>query len=276
MSDADLRFEKLNYNSYLKIPELLDLQNLLSEPAHHDEMFFIIIHQATELWFKEMMHDTGLLVRSLRENSISRALKALRRNVAIMDLLCKQINLLSTLTPVEFAGFRDLLKPASGFQSLQFRQLEYTYGLREEFFLQFFQKEPEYVSKLEAIRKTPSVYDEILHCLAANSFAVPEKVLKRDVSKNYEEQEELVALFTEIYENPKDNYHWVLFFESLLDFDEKIALWRQTHILMVARTIGHKQGTGGSSGIEFLQKRATARFFPELWTMRTHIGGDYA
>lgn len=275
MSNENLRFEKLNYNSYLKIPELLDLQKQLSDPPHHDEMFFIIIHQATELWFKEMMHDTELLVKSLRDNSISRALKALRRNVGIMDLLCKQINLLSTLTPVEFAGFRDMLRPASGFQSLQFRQMEFTYGLREQFFLKFFKSEPEYVQKLEGILKQPSVYDEVLKCLHANGYKVPEALLKRDVSEQWQHSDELAELFKEIYESPKENYHWVLFFESLLDFDEKIALWRQTHILMVARTIGAQEGTGGSSGIEFLQKRATARFFPELWTMRTLCGGKY-
>src|SRR3989344_2427802 len=126
MSDyKNLELKDLNYNSYLKIPELLSLQKQLSEPPHHDEMFFIIIHQTAELWFKEILHETDALINAFREGSVSRAIKVLRRTTAIMDLIVKQFNLLSTLTPVEFAGFRDKLRPASGFQSLQFRTMEY-------------------------------------------------------------------------------------------------------------------------------------------------------
>ncbi|RZA08412.1 MAG: tryptophan 2,3-dioxygenase, partial [Proteobacteria bacterium] len=133
----NLELKPLNYNSYLKVPELLSLQQELSSPAHHDEMFFIIIHQASELWFKQIRHETAGLIQDLRAGSVSRALKKLRRTVGIMDLMVQQINLLNTLTPVEFAGFRDALRPASGFQSIQFRVIEFVYGIREEFFLQF-------------------------------------------------------------------------------------------------------------------------------------------
>lgn len=266
---------ELNYNSYLKVPELLNLQHLLSEPPHHDEMFFIIIHQAAELWFKLMRHETAAMVEDFRAGSVSRALKKLRRLVAIMDLMVKQINLLNTLTPVEFAGFRDKLNPASGFQSIQFRVIEFTYGIRESFFLKFFEKEPAKKAELESILAQPSVYDEFLRALDKAGYKMPGDVLNRDLSQPWSENQDVAAVLKTVYENPKENYHWVLLFETMLDFDEKFANWRHVHMLMVARTIGMKQGTGGSSGYKFLAGRAEYRFFPELWSVRTKLGVEY-
>lgn len=276
MSEMEkLELKELNYNSYLKIPELLSLQKELSSPPHHDEMFFIVIHQAAELWFKLMRHETAALIQDFRDGSVSRALKKLRRLVSVMDLMVKQINLLNTLTPVEFAGFRENLRPASGFQSIQFRMIEFVYGIREDFFLKFFEKEPEKKAELEKIRNAPSVYDEFVRVLAKAGYPVPKELLGRDVSKPWAESQELVATLKSIYESPKDDYHWVLLCETMLDFDEKFALWRSTHMLMIARTIGMKSGTGGSSGYNFLAGRAPLRFFPELWSLRTEVGGTY-
>jgi tryptophan 2,3-dioxygenase len=187
----------------------------------------------------------------------------------------KQINLLNTLTPVEFAGFREKLNPASGFQSIQFRMIEFTYGIREDFFLNFFKKEPEKLKELEAILKLPSVYDEFVRALDRAGYKVPAELLNRDVSKPWQENAGLVQTLKTVYENPQDNYHWVLLFETMLDFDEKFAVWRSVHMLMVARTIGMKKGTGGSSGYNFLAQRAPYRFFPELWSVRTELGGSY-
>lgn len=271
----NLELKELNYNSYLKVPELIALQHELSNPPHHDEMFFIIIHQAAELWFKLMLHETEALVQDFRAGSVSRALKVFRRLTGVMELHIKQINLLSTLTPVEFAGFREHLRPASGFQSVQFRKMEFAYGLREEFFLKFFEKQPEVVKEFEAIRKAPSVYDEFVQCLAKAGYKLPQKLLQRDFSKMWEESPELLEVLEEIYSNPKDNYHWVLLFETMLDFDEKLSIWRHTHMLMVARTIGMKSGTGGSSGYNFLKGRSEFKLFPELWVVRTKIGPAY-
>lgn len=272
----NLELKELNYNTYLKVPELLSLQQQLSDPPHHDEMFFIIIHQAAELWFKLMRHETDALVKDFRAGSVSRALKKLRRVVGTMDLMVKQINMLNTLTPVEFAGFRDSLRPASGFQSIQFRMIEFLYGIREPFFLQFFDKDPEKKAELEKIRHLPSVYDEFVRALAAAGYAVPEKLLNRDVSSAWVESPELLAVIKGIYEKPQDNYHWVLLFETMLDFDEKFAVWRSVHMLMVARTIGIKtMGTGGSAGYKFLAGRAEFRFFPELWSVRSEVGSGY-
>ena len=279
-----LKFEKLNYNSYLKVPELLSLQHLISDGPHHDEMFFIIIHQASELWFKSLLHETGLLVSAFREGSVSRALKVLKRMSAILELLTRQITLLGTLTPVEFAGFRDKLNPASGFQSAQFRMLEFTFGLRDPFYIRYFESMPEVSRRLGEILHSPGVYDEFLSCLAHAGFKVPPDILKGGAStvtgrepgrdSPRKPHEGLTRLFKEIYESPRDNFHWVLLFEALLDFDSHMAGWRHHHIQSVSRTIGAKSGTGGSSGVAFLQGRAALRFFPELWEVRTIIGGS--
>ena len=269
----NLVLKKLNYNSYLKIPDLLELQQPISDPVHHDEMFFIIIHQAAELWFKNIMHEVEKVVDGFREPMISRALKGFKRVTAITDLLVKQINLLSTLTPVEFAGFRDNLNPASGFQSFQFRKMEYLFGVRDAFFLKFFESMPERVAELEEIRNQPTVYDEFWKCLKETAKVdLPDSFLQRDCTKNHELNEDLVQVILNIYENPGENYHFCLLFEAMLDFDEKFSLFRSTHMLMVERTIGHKKGTGGSAGYKFLQSRAHLKFFPELWDVRNHIG----
>jgi len=271
----DLVLEELNYNSYLQIPELLSLQKEISRPKHHDEMFFIIIHQTAELWFKLVLHETETLVESFRHRVVSRALKALKRITRIMNLQVQQIRLLSTLTPVEFAGFRNFLRPASGFQSAQFRTIEFTYGVRNPFFIRFFDTEPKVADRLRAIMKEPSVYDECLRCLDADGHPVPKAVLERDPSAPWEIDSELVRVIQDVYEKPKEHYHWVLLFESMLDLDEAFELWRKTHVVMVNRTIGKKTGTGGSAGMDFLKSRENTKSFPELWEVRNLIGGGY-
>ena len=268
-----LRLEPLNYNSYLKVPQLLDLQCELANPPHHDEMFFIVIHQTAELWFKELLHETSLLTLAFKKGEVSRVLKVLKRNIAIMDLLRKQINLLSTLTPYEFAGFRDNLMPASGFQSIQFRQFEFAYGLRDSFYLKFFAEEPEKMESLKALQATPSINDLFLQCLNAAGFEIPSSVLSRDVTETYLGNDEVSETLAKIFkQNDSKNYHWVLLLEALADFDEKVILWRKYHTTMVARTIGTKKGTGGSSGYDFLEKTEKSRFFPDIWKLRNKIG----
>lgn len=271
----DLVLEDLNYNSYLKIPDLLSLQQQVSYPPHHDEMFFIIIHQTAELWFKLALHETSTLVDAFRSGIISRALKTMKRIQAIMNLQVQQIRLLSTLTPVEFAGFRDLLRPASGFQSAQFREVEFTYGVRNPFFLKFFDKLPKVKDRLTEIMNKPSVYDEVWMSLQKAGCPVPDEVLNRDYATPWQTSQALTELVRELYENPKDHYHWVLLFESMMDLDENLCLWRKTHAVMVARTIGSKAGTGGSTGFNFLTSRENLHCFPELWEVRNLIGGNY-
>jgi tryptophan 2,3-dioxygenase len=266
----------LSYGGYLKVPELLDLQHQISgDPPHHDELFFIIIHQTYELWFKECLHEGDFLVTHLREGSVSRALKVLKRLNAIMDLLVGQIRLLATLTPVEFAAFRDRLKPASGFQSVQFRELEFFFGWKDPSFLKQFAGDPESLARLERRYAAPSVYDEFIRCFHRAGYPVDQALLARDVTRPPALDASLLAQIKRVYEEPHENYHWVLMFEALLDFDTLFNLWRTTHVAMVARTIGQKPGTGGTSGVQFLKTREHLPFFPELWAVRSEIGGAY-
>ncbi|MEO7995116.1 MAG: tryptophan 2,3-dioxygenase family protein [bacterium] len=272
-----LRLKSLDYESYLKVPDLLGLQQPLSDPAHHDELFFIVIHQAFELWFLEMLHETDLLSQYLYEGTVSRAIKVLKRLSAIMELLVPQIGLLATLTPVEFGGFRNHLKPASGFQSVQYRQLEFAWGNKDAFFLQFFAERPGAKDALEARLTAPSVYHAYWTALRNAGYQVPDVMLERSLSPaghalpRVTADPAAVQFLKELYEHPGTEFHWVLLSEALLDFDMLVAQWRRTHQLMVDRTIGGKTGTGGSSGADFLKSRMDVRFFPELWAVRGQI-----
>ena len=239
----DLVLKELNYDSYLQIDALLSLQRQISDPPHHDEMFFIIIHQTAELWFKEILHETETLINSFREGVVSKSLKTLKRIQAVMNLQVQQIRLLATLTPVEFSGFRNYLRPASGFQSAQYRIMEFTYGIRDPFFLQFFKRLPRVAERLQAIQSLPSVYDECLRCLHNDGHKVPVDILKRDFTSTRVPSPAVVQVIKDVYENPKEHYHWVLLFEAMIDLDEAMTLWRKTHAVMVARTIGAKSGT---------------------------------
>lgn len=269
LDDYDrLKLEELNYNSYLKVPELTSLQHLRSEPLHHDEMFFIVIHQSFELWFKEMLHEVGLLVTALEADEVARTLKVLKRIQGILTCLTQQIQLLGTLTPDEFAGFREALGTGSGFQSVQFREMEFACGQRDPWFFQFFEERPEEKARLEARFNSPSLYDHFLRAMARNGYAVPESVLGRDLNTTHELNQGLVEVFRGLYQDPGKDYHWVLACEALLDLDTEWSSFRSAHILMVSRTIGGKKGTGGSSGVPFLESRLKLRFFPELWEVR--------
>ncbi len=263
-----IRYEELNYGSYLKIPDLLSLQRPLSNPVHPDELFFIIIHQSFELWFRLSLHETNRLVEHLRAGAVSRALKVVKRMNAIVLAMSDQIQLLSTLTPAEFAGFRERLGTGSGFQSLQYRELEFAWGIQDQRFLKFFQSEPESVARLQARLDHPSVRVEFFRAMDAAGFPVPAPVLAGEVSGV---DPELIQTLKTIYENAEDNYHWVLMCEAMLDFDTYFSKFRAVHILMVSRTIGGQKGTGGSSGKAFLESRLPLRFIPELWEVRNAI-----
>ena len=269
LADYDrLKLEELNYNSYLKVPELTALQQLRSNPMHHDEMFFIVIHQSFELWFKEALHEVGLMVNFLNHDDVARSLKVLKRVQAIITCLTQQIQLLGTLTPDEFAGFREALGTGSGFQSVQFREMEFACGQRDPWFFQFFEGRPEELARFRARFEAPSLYDCFLHAMARGGYPVPEKVLQRELSETHQMNDELVGVFRELYQDAKTEYHWVLACEALLDLDTMWSIFRAAHILMVSRTIGGKKGTGGSSGVPFLESRLPLRFFPELWEVR--------
>lgn len=260
----------VTYQSYLKIDELLNLQHLLSE--HHDEMLFILIHQVYELWFKCLLHELQAFITCLEQDNLPRALKVLKRMITVQKVLVNQIDVLETMTPTEFAEFRDNLRPASGFQSLQFRELEFKLGAKQPRYLMMFASIPEAQSRLQACMDGPTAYDYLLKSMARQGYEVPESVLKRDTKVLYESHPEVLACFEKLYKDPQQDYQLYQLCEALLDIDEHFSLWRYRHVKMVERTIGSKAGTGGSSGAQYLRSTLDIRFFPELWEVRAKIG----
>jgi tryptophan 2,3-dioxygenase len=254
----------LSYGSYLKIDELLALQQPLSRPAHHDEMLFIVIHQVYELWFKQLLHEIDAAMLALDRDDLLRAGKAFRRIHAIQRLLEQQVDILETMTPQEFNQFRDHLNPASGFQSVQFRELEFACGLRRTEILQWLELDEAHRARLERRLREPSLYDHAKALLARRGFATGSS-------------DELIESYRQIYSDEGRYYDLHLLLEELIEFDERFLLWRGRHVRMVERMIGNKRGTGGSSGAEYLSRTLDQRFFPELWAVRTQLGtGAYA
>lgn len=262
----------VSYSSYLKVQELLSLQERLSEPAEHDEMLFIIIHQVYELWFKQILHEMDLAESDLDHDKPFAALKTLKRITVIQSILTDQVSVLETMTPNDFNRFRERLNPASGFQSWQFRLVEYRMGLKDGAFLRFYKAQPNAITAMEAARDKPSFYDHVLKYLARKGFAIPKEVLNRDVSLYYEANEGVTDALADIYRNNEKHYDTYVMLEALMDLDQQFTLWRYRHVAMVERMIGNRVGTGGSSGTKYLSSTLTKRFFPELWDLRSKLG----
>lgn len=254
--------QQLSYGSYLQIDELLSLQRPLSSPEHHDEMLFIIIHQVYELWFKQLLHEAAAVLRGLDRDELPQVGKHFRRIHAIQRLLEQQIDVLETMTPQEFNSFRDNLNPASGFQSIQFRELEFICGLRRTETLQYIQTSDAQRERLERHLTQPSLYDKVKALLRRRGFAS-------------ETHDDLLQTYKTIYEKPDAQYDLYMLLEDLIEFDERLLLWRGRHVRMVERMIGAKKGTGGSLGAAYLAKTLEYRLFPELWEVRTLLGGAW-
>ena len=254
--------QQLSYGSYLQVDELLGLQRRLSSPEHHDEMLFIIIHQVYELWFKQLLHEMGAVMRALDGDELLPVAKHFRRIHTIQRLLEQQIDVLETMTPQEFNAFRDNLNPARGFQSIQFRELEFLCGIRRTETLKYIQTNDEQRARLERRLQEPSLYDKVKAVLRRRGFAAAT-------------HEELLATYKAIYEAPEADYDLYLLLEDLIEFDERFLLWRGRHVRMVERMIGAKKGTGGSLGAAYLARTLEHRFFPELWEVRTMLGGSW-
>ncbi len=262
--------QAIDYESYLKVPELLSLQQLLSQ--HHDETLFILIHQVHELWFKEILHELNEVVRCFNADDIQRSVKVLHRILTVQKVLVAQIDVLETMTPIEFAAFRDHLRPASGFQSVQFREIEFFSGLKNHYFLKAFANQPNALERLEAHLAAPTLYDHFIRLLARRGFEIPQDVLERDVKEPYQSHEKVLHAIETIYQNTQRYFDLYTLCEALLSFDENFSFWRFRHLKMVERTIGMKTGTGGSSGAKYLASTIEGRFFPELWEVRNLIG----
>jgi tryptophan 2,3-dioxygenase len=250
---------ELTYGSYLKVDELLSLQQPLSDPPHHDELLFIVIHQVYELWFRQLLHEIEAAMRNLTAVDLLKVGKNFRRIHAIQRLLEQQVDVLETMTPQDFNAFREHLNPASGFQSAQFREIEFLCGLQKTGYLKFLEPTSLERERLERRLAEPSIYDVLKAALAARGFAVGTGP-------------ELLATFLTIYQNEERYYDLYLLLEDCIEFDERFLLWRGRHVRMVERMIGMKPGTGGSLGARYLHTTLEKRFFPELWEVRTILG----
>lgn len=263
--------DRMDYAGYLYVDAMLELQKPLSSPEHHDEMLFIIQHQTSELWMKLIIHELSAAIEFLRENALEPCFKILARIKNIQRILFEQWAVLETLTPTEYMEFRDVLGNASGFQSYQYRMIEFLLGNKDRQAVSVFRHKPEIHAQLTAALEAPSIYDEFLRHLHRKGMAVPKEAIERDWSESRDLDEGVVAVFAVIYQNPE--LHWDAYemAEKLVDVEEHFALWRFRHMKTVERIIGHKTGTGGSSGVSFLRKAIDIRLFPELWQVRTHI-----
>ncbi len=264
--------DRMSYGGYLDLGTLLAAQRPLSDPEHHDELLFIIQHQTTELWLKLVLHELSAACRLLREDQLAPALKCVARVKHIQKTLTEQWSVLATLTPAEYAQFRGVLGNASGFQSAQYRAVEFTLGNKNAAMLQVFAADPQASELIEGALRAPSLYDEFLRMLARSGYPIPAAVLERDVTQAWTFTPELVPIFAGIYADPQA--HWAAYetCEELVDLEDNFQLWRFRHLKTVERIIGHKSGTGGSSGASFLQRALSLTFFPELFAMRTELG----
>lgn len=267
----------VTYNRYLKVQELLTLQNPLSEPMQHDETLFIIIHQVYELWFKQILHELSAAERAVQEGQLMAVLRIARRITTIQSVLIHQVDVLETMTPVDFNRFREKLNPASGFQSYQFRELEFRLGAKNQEYFKFYRTEPAARAILESALPKPTLYDYLLRLMASRGLPMPQAVLERDVTLPYESSEPVLAAILKVYQAADRYYDLYSTLEALIDMDEGLLLWRQRHVVMVERMIGSRKGTGGSSGVKYLSATLARRFFPEIWEARNWLGGgDYS
>lgn len=255
----------LTYSTYLKIDELLRLQEPRSNGPEHDELLFIVIHQTYELWFTSILHELAR-AQSLLENGDSfAALATLGRIRTILKVLVSQVDILETMTPLQFNSFRDRLDQASGFQSGQFREIEAVFGRRDESILSSFEEGSEFHRRISSAMNRRSLWDSLLQYLNSRSHAIPRHFLDRNVTSPYEPSDEITAIVVNAYRTDQEAS---LVLERLLDLDEGLQEWRYRHVKMVERTIGTKPGTGGSAGAQYLASTLFRPVFPDLWRAR--------
>jgi tryptophan 2,3-dioxygenase len=252
---------QLTYNEYLKVPELLKQQRCLSDPPSHDELQFIIVHQAYELWFKLMLFEIDSIKEAMNRSDVRTATWLFRRVNAIARLLIDQIHILESMSPLDFLEFRGKLNPASGFQSVQFRELEFVSNLKDANIMTHLKSDPESLAKLQKRFDEPTLWDAFLELLQKNGFQIP-------ADRN---SVELAKELSRLHKESQKYYELFLLAEEMMAFDEHIGLWRHHHVRMVERMIGNKMGTGGSQGVKYLTSTLTKKCFPELWDARTYL-----
>jgi len=265
----------LSYNKYLRVPELIELQSCRSSPAQHDELLFITVHQAYELWFKQILHEIDAAIALMKEDRALEAAQAMRRVVEIEKLLIAQIHILETMTPLRFLGFRDELNPASGFQSMQFREIEFSSGLKNAQILREFAADEFAYQRLAARMNAPSLGESFFALLRRRGFDTPASDAPREAKERRSNTSKRQRAIIEIMTHLDRFYQEHQLAEMLLEHDEYFSLWRSHHIKMVERMVGAKKGTGGSAGIGYLRTTLDKKFFPELWEARTYLSSKH-
>jgi tryptophan 2,3-dioxygenase len=259
----------MTYGEYLKLENILSNQNRLSN--HHDEMLFIIIHQTSELWMKLILHEINSAIASIQHGDLSSSFKRLARVSRIQAQIIQSWDVLSTLTPSEYIEFRDSLGQASGFQSYQYRMIEFALGYKTTPILKIYEKDQVLHNKLKEAIEAPSIYDVSIQALAKAGFEINPAILSRDYTAPYKEDESVRKAWIEVYRNVESYWDLYELAEKLVDIEDSLSTWRFRHMKTVERIIGNKVGTGGSSGVNYLKKVIDQRFFPELWDIRTEL-----
>jgi tryptophan 2,3-dioxygenase len=264
---------RMSYAGYLRLDLLLAAQQPVSQPPHHDELLFVVQHQVSELWMKLMIHELRAALAHLQRDEVWQCRKVLARSKQVLRQLTEQWSVLETLTPSEYMGFRDLLGPSSGFQSLQYRTIEFLLGNKNADMLRVFAHDPQGQADLEQVLRAPSLYEEFLRYLARFGHAIPAERQERDWSLPHVNDPALLPVFEAIYEDTGRYWREYALCEDFVDLETQFQLWRFRHMRTVLRIIGFKRGTGGSSGVGFLRQALELTFFPELFEVRTMIDG---
>lgn len=259
----------MTYGEYLQLDNLLTSQKRLS--GHHDEMLFIIIHQVSELWMKLILHELTSAIQAIQADKMQAAFKMLARVTKIQTQIIQAWDVLSTLTPAEYLEFRDKLGKSSGFQSFQYRKIEFALGYKTKHILKIYEQEKELFDDLKDAFHAPSIYDVSIQALARAGFAINSQLLNRDYSITYLGDESVATAWKEVYQNVDQYWNLYQLAEKLVDVEDWLQQWRFRHMKTVERIIGFKKGTGGSSGVNYLRQVLDHRFFPELWDLRTTL-----
>ena len=265
---TDLR-DQMTYGSYLRLDEILNAQSPVSD--QHDEMLFIIIHQASELWLKLAGHEVEAAIDNMNDDDFRHAFKVIARVKLILMQLTQSWSILSTMTPVDYLKFRDKLGPASGFQSYSYRKLEFLLGNKNAALVEVHRHEPKVFEELQRVLSAPGLYDVVLRKLSDRGFEIDSEMLDRDFTLPYEANESVQSAWQAIYSAPDENFELYELAEKLVDIEDAFQNWRFKHMYTVQRIIGNRRGTGGSSGVPFLKRALETSFFPELLALRTDL-----
>lgn len=270
VSDEEIHWDQdMSYGQYLALDKILNAQKGIA--GKHDEMLFIVMHQTAELWMKLCLHELKAALQKIREDNLRPAFKMLARVSRIQAQILQSWDVLTTMTPSDYLDFRDDLGKSSGFQSYQYRMLEYSIGNKNAALMEVHRDHPEIYQQIKSVLEAPSLYDEVLILLKKRGYDVPDEVVDRDWSKPYHRNKKVEDVWKLIYQNSND--HWDIYelAEKLVDLEYNFQKWRFSHLKTVERVIGYRRGTGGSAGVSYLQKALELSFFPELWSVRTEI-----